>query len=258
MEMKTTMKLAGKVAIVTGAGSGFGEGIARRFAAEGARVVVNDLKAAATESAVQAIQAAGGEAVGVSGDISSAEVVSQIVNETVSRYRNIDILVNNAGYTHSNQSLLTVTEEDFDRVFKVNVKSIYHFIRDVIPQMRRHGGGSIINVGSIGAIRPRAGLGWYCASKGAVITLTKTMAVEFATDQIRVNCICPSAGDTGMMRPSLGGIDTPERRARILGTIPLGRFVTPGDVAAMASFLAADEASYITGGIFPVDGGRGV
>lgn len=251
------MKLAGKVAIVTGAGSGFGEGIARRFAAEGALVTVNDLKAPATDAVVRSIEAAGGKAIGVSGDIASAKVVEEIVAETMARFGSVDVLVNNAGYTHTNQSLLTVTEDDFDRVFEVNVKSIYHFIRSVVPIMRKQGGGSIINVGSIGAIRPRPGLGWYCASKGAVITLTKTMAVEFAPDRIRVNCICPSAGDTGMMLSSLGE-DTAERRARVLSTIPLGRFATPEDVANMAAFLSSDEASYLTGGIFPVDGGRGI
>lgn len=251
------MKLAGKVAIVTGAGSGFGEGIARRFAAEGALVTVNDLKAPATDAVVRSIEAAGGKAIGVSGDIASAKVVEEIVAETMARFGSVDVLVNNAGYTHTNQSLLTVTEDDFDRVFEVNVKSIYHFIRSVVPIMRKQGGGSIINVGSIGAIRPRPGLGWYCASKGAVITLTKTMAVEFASDRIRVNCICPSAGDTGMMLSSLGE-DTAERRARVLSTIPLGRFATPEDVANMAAFLSSDEASYLTGGIFPVDGGRGI
>lgn len=251
------MKLAGKVAIVTGAGSGFGEGIARRFAAEGALVAVNDLRASATDNVVRAIEAAGGKAIGVSGDIASAKVVEEIVAETMARFGSVDVLVNNAGYTHTNQSLLTVTEDDFDRVFEVNVKSIYHFIRSVIPVMRKQAGGSVINVGSIGAIRPRPGLGWYCASKGAVITLTKTMAVEFAPDRIRVNCICPSAGDTGMMLSSLGE-DTAERRARVLSTIPLGRFATPEDVANMAAFLSSDEASYLTGGIFPVDGGRGI
>lgn len=251
------MKLAGKVAIVTGAGSGFGEGIARRFAAEGALVAVNDLRASATDNVVRAIEAAGGKAIGVSGDIASAKVVEEIVAETMARFGRVDVLINNAGYTHANQSLLTVTEDDFDRVFEVNVKSIYHFIRSVIPVMRKQAGGSVINVGSIGAIRPRPGLGWYCASKGAVITLTKTMAVEFAPDRIRVNCICPSAGDTGMMLSSLGE-DTAERRARVLNTIPLGRFATPEDVANMAAFLSSDEASYLTGGIFPVDGGRGI
>jgi 3-oxoacyl-[acyl-carrier protein] reductase len=251
------MRLAGKVAIVTGAGSGFGEGIVRKFAREGAKVAINDLNPSATESVVKAITSEGGFAVGVSGDVSSAKVVSKIVAAAMDAFGKIDVLINNAGYTHTNQSLLTVTEDDFDRVFSVNVKSLYHFNGEVIPKMRTQGGGVIINVGSIGAIRPRAGLGWYCASKGAVITLTKTMAVEFAPDRIRVNCICPAAGDTGMMLPSLGQ-DTPERRSRVLSTIPLGRFTTPEDVAAMACFLSSDEASYVTGGIFPVDGGRGV
>ena len=251
------MKLNGKVAIITGAGSGFGHGAAHKFAAEGAYVVVNDLNPAATKAAVESIEADGGRALGVPGDVSSATAVADIAAKTLDRFGRIDVLVNNAGYTHTNQSLLTVSEADFDKVFDVNVKSIYHFVRAVIPVMRKQGGGCIINVGSIGAVRPRAGLGWYCASKGAVITLTKTMAVEFASDKIRVNCICPAAGDTAMMLPSLGE-DTPERRARVLSTIPLGRFATPEDVGNMAAFLSSDEASYLTGGIYPVDGGRGV
>ncbi len=251
------MKFSGKVVIITGAGSGFGHGTARKFAAEGAHVVINDLNPAATDSAVKEIEAGGGQTLGVSGDVASADSVAEIVAKTLDRFGRIDVLINNAGFTHTNQSLLTVSEADFDKVFDVNVKSIYHFARAVVPVMRKQGGGSIINVGSIGAIRPRAGLGWYCASKGAVITLTKTMAVEFAPDGIRVNCICPAAGDTGMMLPSLGE-DTPERRARVLGTIPLGRFATPEDVGSMAAFLSSDEASYLTGGIYPVDGGRGI
>lgn len=251
------MRLNGKVTIITGAGSGFGRGTALKFAAEGAHVAVNDLSPATTEATVAAITASGGRAIAVPGDVSSAAAVSEITAKTLDGLGRIDVLINNAGYTHSNQSLLTVSEADFDKVFDVNVKSIYHFVRSVIPAMRKQGGGSIINVSSVGAIRPRAGLGWYCAAKGAVITLTKTMAVEFAPDRIRVNCICPAAGDTAMMQPSLGE-DTPERRARVLGTIPLGRFATPEDVANTAAFLSSDEADYLTGGIYPVDGGRGV
>jgi len=251
------MTLEGKVAIITGGGSGFGEGMVRKFAAEGAAIVVNDLRADATDAIVGSLSNEKCNVIGVSGDVSSGTVVEQIVETALKRFSRIDILVNNAGFTHTNQSLLTVTEADFDKVFNVNVKSIYQFTRRVVPVMKDQGGGCIINIGSVGAIRPRPGLGWYCASKGAVNTLTKVMAVEFAPDNIRVNSICPAAGDTGMMLPSLGE-DTPERRARILSSIPLGRFATPSDIATMAVFLSGDDANFITGGIFPVDGGRSV
>ena len=251
------MKLAGKATIITGAGSGFGAGMARKFAAEGAMVVVNDLSASAAEETVAAIQAAGGQAVAAAGDVSTADGVADVVTQATKQYGRIDVLINNAGYTHTNQSMLTVSEADFDRVFSVNVKSIYHFTRAVVPLMRERKGGSIINIGSVGAIRPRPGLGWYCGAKGAVITLSKVMAVEFAPDGIRVNCICPAAADTGMMLPSLGE-DTPERRARVLSTIPLGRLATPEDVAGMAAFLASEEGTFLTGGVYLVDGGRAI
>jgi 3-oxoacyl-[acyl-carrier protein] reductase len=251
------MTLEGKVAIITGGGSGFGEGIVRKFAAEGAAIVVNDLRSDATDAVVGSLSNAKCNVIGVSGDVSSGTIVERIVETALKRFGRIDILVNNAGFTHTNQSLLTVTEADFDKVFNVNVKSIYHFTRRVVPVMKDQGGGCIINIGSVGALRPRPGLGWYCAAKGAVNTLTKVMAVEFAPDNIRVNCICPAAGDTGMMLPSLGE-DTPEKRARVLSSIPLGRFATPSDIATMAAFLSGDDTNFITGGIFPVDGGRSV
>ena len=251
------MRLAGKATIITGAGSGFGAGMARMFAAEGAMVVVNDLNPTAADEVVGAIRAGGGQAVAASSDVSTAAGVADVVAQAKSHYDRVDVLINNAGYTHTNQSLLTVSETDFDRVFSVNVKSIYHFTRAVVPLMRASKGGSIINVGSVGAIRPRPGLGWYCGAKGAVITLSKVMAIEFAPDDIRVNCICPAAADTGMMLPSLGE-DTPERRARVLSTIPLGRLATPEDVAGMAAFLASAEATFLTGGVYLVDGGRAI
>ena len=251
------MRLAEKATIITGAGSGFGAGMARKFAAEGAMVVVNDLNPSAADETVQSIHASGGKAVCADADVSSAKGVAKVVAQAMEHYGRIDVLINNAGYTHTNQSMLTVSEDDFERVFSVNVKSIYHFTRAVVPRMREAKGGSIINIGSVGAIRPRPGLGWYCGAKGAVITLSKVMAIEFAPDGIRVNCICPAAADTGMMLPSLGE-DTPERRARVLSTIPLGRLATPEDVAGMAAFLASEEGTFLTGGVYLVDGGRAI
>lgn len=251
------MRLEGKVAVVTGAASGFGAAMVRRFVAEGARVVVNDLAEAGVRDTVAALRAQGGDARGVAGDVSKGATFADIVAEATRAYGRIDVLVNNAGYTHTNQSLLTVSEADFDRVLAVNVKSLYFAALHVVPVMRAQGGGAIVNIGSVGALRPRPGLGWYCGAKGAVDTLSRVMAVEFAPDKIRVNCICPAAADTGMMLSSLGE-DTPERRARVLASIPLGRFAEPDDVASMAVFLASDEASFITGGIYPVDGGRSI
>lgn len=251
------MKLKGKVAIVTGGGSGFGAGMVRKFSAEGAVLVINDLHQEAVDATVAVVKKGGGQAIGIAGDVSRGDVFERIVADGVSAFGRVDVLVNNAGYTHRNQSLLTVSEEDFDRVVAVNLKSIFFAARHVIPVMTKQGGGSIINIGSVGALRPRPGLGWYCAAKGAVDTISRVMAVEFAPVNVRVNCICPAAADTGMMDASLGE-DTPERRARVIGTIPLGRLATPEDIASMAAFLASDEAAFITGGIYPVDGGRSV
>ncbi|MGD9844451.1 MAG: SDR family oxidoreductase [Variibacter sp.] len=249
--------LNGKVAIITGAGSGFGKGIAERFAKAGAAVVANDLRESSLNEVLPGLVSASKESIGVAADVSTSDGVDKIVDAALQKFDRIDVLVNNAGYTHVNSSLLDVSEADLNRVIDVNIRSIYYFVRRVVPQMREKKGGSIVNIGSVGALRPRPGLGWYCAAKGAVNTLTKVMAVEFADHNIRVNCICPAAGDTGMMQASLGE-DTPERRARVLGTIPLGRFATPADIASMAVFLSSDEAAFITGGIFPVDGGRSV
>ncbi|MGV6873475.1 SDR family oxidoreductase [Pseudochelatococcus sp. B33] len=251
------MTLSGKVAIVTGAGSGFGEGIARLLAKRDAFVTVNDLVASSAEKVAADITAAGGKAIAVAGDVSERDSVNHIVERTKAAHNRIDVLVNNAGYTYSAQSMLTVSTEEFEKTFDVNVRSVLFFVQAVVPIMAEQGGGSIVNIGSVGAIRPRAGLGWYCASKGAVITATKAMAVELADRNVRVNCICPAIGETGMLEPSIGE-DTQENRARVLSTVPLGRFCTPADIAAMAAFLATDEASYITGAVLPVDGGRSV
>lgn len=249
------MRLKGKVAVITGGGSGFGEGMARRFAAEGASIVVNDLNAGGGERVVAAIKQQGGKAAYIGGDVSKRVDVKAMVAKAAGEFGRLDILVNNAGVTHRNQPLLDVPEEMFDRIFAVNVKAIYLAALEVIPLMRKQGGGAIINTASTAGLRPRPGLTWYNASKGAVITMTKSMAAELAPDKIRVNCLCPVAGITGMLGDFMGA-DTPENRAKFQASIPIGRLSTPEDIANAALYLASDEANFITGVALEVDGGR--
>ena len=249
----TGMRLQGKVAIVTGAGGGFGEGIAQRFVAEGASVAVVDLRGDAAEAVAQSL---GGKAIAVQADVGAAADVARVVKETTERLGAPDILVNNAGTTHRNKPILEVTEDEFDRMFRVNVKSIYLFVREIAPAMREHGGGVILNVGSTAGIRPRPGLTWYNATKGAVNLVSKSLGIELAPWKIRVNCISPVMGETGLLETFMGVPDTQENRARFIATIPLGRMSRPSDIASAALFLASDEAAFITGVDFPVDGGR--
>jgi 3-oxoacyl-[acyl-carrier protein] reductase len=251
------MRLEGKVAVVTGAGSGFGEGIARRFAGEGARVIVNDVNAAGGRRVTDDLNAAATAAVAafVAGDVSRSADVKALVDAAVSTFGRLDVFVNNAGVTHRNQPMLGVSEEWFDRIFAVNVKSIYLSALHAVPVFRAQGGGSIINVASTAGLRPRPGLTVYNASKGAAITMTKSMAVEFAPDGIRVNCLCPVAGETGLLAEFMG-TDTPEMRAKFVASIPLGRLSQPRDIANAALFLASDDAEFLTGVALEVDGGR--
>ncbi len=247
-------QLKDKIAIVTGAAGGFGEGIARLFVAEGARVLIADLDAAKAAAVAKDIGPAA-QAIGC--DVSKSADVQAAVAACVSAFGVPDIVVNNAGTTHRNQPMLEVDEATFDRVFNVNVKSIYHMTRAIVPLMRERGaGGCIINIGSTAGIRPRPGLTWYNASKGAVNLLSKSMAAELGPDQIRVNAICPVMGATGLIEQFLGVPDTPENRARITAGIPLGRMSTPDDVAQAALWLASDASRFITGVELPVDGGR--
>ena len=250
------MRLEGKVAVVTGAGSGFGEGIATRFAAEGARVVATDLDRQRVERVVGEIETAGGAAIAVDGDVSRGEDMGRMIAAAVDEYGRLDVVVNNAGTTHKNRPMLEVDEETYDRVFAVNVKSVYHSAIHAVPVFRRQGQGSIINIASTAGIRPRPGLTWYAATKGAVITMTKSMAVELAPDNIRVNAINPVVSATGLLKDFLPGEDTPETRAKFVATIPLGRMSTPADVAASCLFLASDDAEFLTGVCIEVDGGR--
>lgn len=250
------MRLDGKIALVTGAASGFGEGIARRFAEEGAAVVVADIDDEAGKDVAADIAGKGARAVYASGDVSDSNGFGRLVAAAVSGFGGLDVIVNNAGAPQRNQPMLQVDEETFDRIFAVNVKSIYHSAVHGIPELKKRGGGSIINIASTAALRPRPGLTWYNGSKGAVVTLTKSMGVELAPDHIRVNCLCPVAGDTPMLAEFLGGAVTDEMYSAFRATVPLGRLSTPRDIANAALFLASDEAEFLTGLAMEVDGGR--
>ncbi|HWK66155.1 MAG TPA: SDR family oxidoreductase [Rhizobiaceae bacterium] len=245
-------RLQGKVAIVTGAASGFGEGMARRFAEEGAKVVVADLNAKGAEKVAAEIGAA---AIAVTTDVSQRSDVEAMVSAAESAFGRVDIMVNNAGYTHRNGDMLGVDEQTFDLIAAINMKAIYFSTLSVVPLMERQGGGVIITTASTAGLRPRPGLTWYNASKGWAITATKSMAVELAPKKIRVNCLCPVAGETGMLAQFMGE-DTPEKRAQFRASIPLGRLSTPLDIANAALWLASDEANFITGVALEVDGGR--
>lgn len=246
-------RLAGKVAIVTGAGGGFGEGIARLFAAEGAKVGVLDLRGDAAEKVAAEI---GANALALAADVTSRAEMEAAVARMAAAFGDIDVFVNNAGWTHRNKPMLEVTEEEFDKVYAINVKSIYHISNIIVPMMRKNGGGSIINIGSVAGIRPRPGLTWYNSTKGAVNILSQSMAVELAPDNIRVNAICPVMGETGLLEAFMGVPDTPENRARFVATIPMGRMSRPEDIARATLYLASDDAAFITGVLLPVDGGR--
>lgn len=249
------MRLTNKIAIVTGSGSGFGRGIAQRYAAEGARVVINDINAPHGQQTVETIVAAGGAAQFCAGDVSKDADVKRLIEFTLDTYGDLDIVVNNAGTTHKNQPMLDVSEEEFDRIYRVNVKSLFLSAKHAVPHFRKKKSGVFITIASTAGVRPRPGLTWYNGSKGAAIVTSRSMAAELAPDNIRVNVINPVAGETAMLADFMGQ-DTPERRAQFIASIPLGRLSQPSDVATAAVFLASDEASFITGACLEVDGGR--
>ena len=250
------MKLQTKMAVVTGSGSGFGEGIAKLLAENGATVVVADINPEGAARVAEEIEAARGQAYAATVDVSRSESMAALVRTVLDRSGRLDIFVNNAGISHKNSPLTEIDEATFDRVYAVNVKSIYLSALHVVPVFRRQGGGVFLNIASTAGVRPRPGLTWYNGTKGAVITLTKSMAVELAPHNIRVNGLNPVAGDTPLLAQFLPGDDTPETRQKFIDTIPLGRLSRPADVARAALFLVSDEAEFITGVCMEVDGGR--
>ena len=244
------MRLDGKTAIVTGGGSGFGAGICRRFAAEGARVMVADINMDAAQTIAEETHGIAFEV-----DVSVNGSVGAMAHAAIDTFGRLDILVNNAGVTHLPMPMEDVPEAEFDRVLAVNAKSVYLTAHHFVPHMKASAAGAILNIASTAGLSPRPGLNWYNASKGWMITATKTIAVELASSGVRLNALCPVAGETPLLASFLGE-DTPERRAKFLATIPLGRFSTPDDLANAALFLCSDEASLITGVALEVDGGR--
>lgn len=251
------MRLNTKIAIVTGAGSGFGEGIAKRYAGEGAKVIVNDINDSGGLRVAEAIRTAGGVAEYVGADVSSDQGWRTLVAMTLKLHGRIDVVVNNAGWTHRNKPFMDVTEDEFDKVYAINVKSVYLSARHALPVFRTQGGGCFVNIASTAGIRPRPGLTVYNGSKGAVITMSKSMAAEFGPDQVRVNCINPVfSPDTALSAEFAGGSNTAEIRAKFQASVPLGRLSTTLDIANAALFLASDEAAFITGTCLEVDGGR--
>jgi len=249
------MRLKDKTAIVTGAGSGFGEGIAKRFAQEGCKVLVNDLNPQGGERVVAEIRAAGGQAHFVQADVSKDADVKRLIEGCLDHFGGLHIIVNNAGTTHRNRPMLEVSEEEFDRIYAVNVKSLFLTAKHAVPHLRAQKSGCFITIASTAGVRPRPGLTWYNGSKGAAITTSRSMAAELGPDNIRVNVINPVAGETALLAQFMGE-DTPERRAKFIATVPLGRLSRPLDIANAALYLASDEAEFITGACLEVDGGR--
>jgi 3-oxoacyl-[acyl-carrier protein] reductase len=249
--MVNTMRLKDKVAIVTGAGSGIGRCIAETFAREGARVAVLDLNGDAAQAAAGAI---GKSALALACDVTRKADIDAAIKDTLAAFGRIDILVNNAGVAHVNKPVTEIDEAELDRVFAVNVKGLFLFSQAAVPVFRHGGGGVMINIGSTAGLRPRPGLSAYNASKGAVHTLTQTLAVELAPDRIRVCAIAPVATETPLLPTFLG--PAAGMRQKFEATVPLGRLAQPQDIANAALFLASDEAAFVTGNIVEVDGGR--
>ncbi|MDH3641523.1 MAG: SDR family oxidoreductase [Gammaproteobacteria bacterium] len=246
----------GRSVVVTGAGSGFGAEIARRFARDGARVVVSDVNA---ESAARVAAGIGGSAVAITADVSAEDEVAALMAGAVEAFGSVDVLVNNAGYSHFNKLMWKITVEEFDAVFAVNVRGVFLGCKHAIPLMIEQGGGAIVNIASIGAIAPRPGVTPYNATKGAVLTMTKGLALEVARNNIRVNAVNPVAAETGFMKGATGADElSDEMRERLVSTIPRGRLAEPRDIAAVVTFLASDDADFLTGTSINVDGGRSV
>ncbi len=246
-------KLEGKTAIITGAASGFGEGMAELFVNEGARVAILDIN---LDKAIEVARRLGSNAVAHACDVTSSADIKRCADQVLDNWGAIDIVVNNAGWSHSNKPMEEVGENEFDMIYAVNVKAIYYMCQATLTAMRKNGGGTVLNIGSTAGIRPRPGLTWYNSSKGAVNLLSRSMAVELAPDNIRVNCIAPVLGVTGMMETFMGVPDTPENRQKFVETIPLGRPSMPRDIANAALYLVSDDADFVTGVVLEIDGGR--
>ena len=250
------MRLKDKVAIVTGAGSGFGEAIAKRYAEEGARVVVNDIVDKSAQRVAGEIRAQGGEAAVEIADVARDADVERLVRSAMKAFGRLDIIVNNAGTTHRNRPMLEVEEAEFDRIYAVNVKPLFLTAKHAVPHFRKTGGGCFVTIASTAGVRPRPGLTWYNGSKGAAIVTSRSMAAELGPEKIRVNVVNPVIGETGLLEMFMGMPDTPENRRKFIASIPMGRLSKPLDVANAALFLASDEAAFITGACLEVDGGR--
>jgi 3-oxoacyl-[acyl-carrier protein] reductase len=253
------MRFRGKIAVVTGAASGFGRAIATRFAAEGASAVLADVDTGGGARALAAIEAEGGRAAFIRTDVSKSDDVKAMVGFAVEQFGGLDIVVNNAGFCHRTMPMADLPEEEYERVFAVNTKSVYLSVVHAVPALRERGGGVIINTASIGAVAPRPGVTAYNATKGAVITMTRGLAVELAAEKIRVNAVNPVAADTNFMKGAIGLDSLPDAIVQALvAGIPLGRLAEPEDVAAAVLFLASDDASFLTGVCLDVDGGRSI
>ncbi len=244
------MKLKNKIAIITGAASGFGKGIAKKFTEEGAKILMVDINSKLLKKVSRNLTQDYFVA-----DVSKNIDFKSLLNYAQKRYKNIDIIVNNAGVTHKPKFMETVTEKEFDKVFNVNAKSVYYCGKFFVPKMKRIKRGVILNVASTAGLSPRPKLNWYNASKGWMITATKAMAIELAPYKVRVNAIAPVAGVTPLLKSFMGG-NTKKKKDAFLATIPIGRFSTPQDMGNAACFLCSDEANMITGTILEVDGGR--
>ncbi|KAF2167525.1 hypothetical protein M409DRAFT_54123 [Zasmidium cellare ATCC 36951] len=255
--MSTVGRLANKVALVTGAGSGFGRAIATRFANEGCKVLVSDVNEDGARETAEKIGKSDSTHV-MKFDVTSEGEWKRAVGEVENKWGRLDILINNAGWAYKNKPTLDVTTPDFDRVFTINVKSIFHSIPAVIPSLRRAGGGSIINISSIGSERPRPGLVWYNASKAAVTNATRGLAAEYGPDGIRVNALAPLLSGTGLFEQFVGVPHTPENVKTFVEAVPLAGLTDPEDVANYALYLSSDEGAFVTGQNLVIDGGKGI